>query len=132
MTGKGFKSFDEFKQYCLDNRGFGLSVLKRTGLYTPFIFGDLDDLKPDSKIQICAGYYVIKELIKVLKPRTTGEYKTWRKACLVRDDLTCQECGCQSDLEVHHIEPVARKPKLATTISNGITLCKDCHRGKHG
>jgi len=121
-----FQTVDEFIEHCVENRKFGLSVLKRTGLYAPFIFGDFK-----GEIQICAGYYIIKRLTKALKPRTTTEYKTWRKVVFSRDDLRCQTCGSEKNLEAHHIIPVARKPKLATMVSNGITLCRDCHRKIH-
>lgn len=126
-----FQSFKEFKRYCLENRRFGLSVLRKTGQYTPFLFGDLENLKPDTKIEIYAGYYVIKELTKVLKPRATSEYKNWRKACFSRDDFKCQNCSSRNNLEAHHKIPINRNPKLATVVSNGITLCKDCHNNRH-
>jgi len=127
----GFFTFDEFRDYCVENPKFGFFVLEKTRRYTPFVFGDMENLTSDTKIQLCAGYYVIKELLKVLKPRTTGKYKLWRKYILSRDDYKCTNCESCENLEVHHIEPVAEYPSKAIDINNGITLCKKCHKKEH-
>lgn len=63
--------------------------------------------------------------------RHTGEYKAWREACLSRDDYTCQRCGSQDNLHVHHIKPYSQYPELRHSISNGITLCAGCHKLAH-
>lgn len=50
-----------------------------------------------------------------------------RKATLLRDDFTCQDCGKKNGrLEVHHITP--RRLNGSDSIHNLITLCSDCHR----
>ena len=50
-----------------------------------------------------------------------------RKATLIRDDCTCQDCGKQDcRLEAHHIVP--RRDGGNDSISNLITLCQSCHR----
>lgn len=64
------------------------------------------------------------------------EYKTWRRKVFERDNYKCQECGDSNyegrgktiELQAHHIKPVYKFPNLATEVSNGITLCRDCHR----
>lgn len=64
------------------------------------------------------------------------EYKNWRRQVFERDSYTCQECGDKNFkgrgktvlFEAHHIKPVFQFPELATELSNGITLCKVCHR----
>lgn len=40
----------------------------------------------------------------------------------------CAWCGTRSGLEVHHIWPIHRRPDLAASDRNMITLCRDCHR----
>lgn len=63
--------------------------------------------------------------------RLSPAYKEWRDSCLKRDQYKCQKCGTTEGLCVHHIKPYAKFPKLATTISNGITLCQECHKEEH-
>ena len=55
------------------------------------------------------------------------EYKKWRKGCMERDDFTCQRCGEKGYLTVHHIKSFAKYPKLRFELTNGITLCENCH-----
>jgi len=44
-----------------------------------------------------------------------------RELVLTRDRHTCQECGSQEDLVVHHINGPSDDP------DNLITLCRQCH-----
>lgn len=58
----------------------------------------------------------------------TFEYKEWRKAVFKRDNFVCQMCqktNCY--LQADHIKPFAYFPELRFELSNGRTLCKDCH-----
>jgi len=60
------------------------------------------------------------------------EYKKWRKAVFERDNYTCQSCGKRGCyLEAHHIKPFVSNPELVFELSNGITLCKECHKKVH-
>lgn len=64
-------------------------------------------------------------------------YKKWRKAIFERDNYTCQSCLKTSSeltrgkLCAHHIVKFSDDPKLALKVSNGITLCWQCHRDFH-
>lgn len=60
-------------------------------------------------------------------------YKPWRTSVYKRDNHTCQKCGDNKggNLVAHHIESYNSNPELRTTISNGITLCEDCHNDFH-
>jgi len=66
--------------------------------------------------------------------RKSIEYTQWRLAVFVRDNWTCQKCGARSGngkeiyLEAHHIKSFAKCPELRFEVSNGITLCYDCHK----
>jgi len=57
------------------------------------------------------------------------EYKEWRKKVFERDNYTCQKCFDKSKKYItpHHIKSFAKYPKLRYEVSNGITLCEDCH-----
>ena len=72
-----------------------------------------------------------------------GEWRNWRNRVFERDNYMCQKCGIKSGngraviLHPHHILPVVdcvKKGKLALIyeITNGITLCKNCHQIIHG
>ena len=64
--------------------------------------------------------------------RHSSDYKEWRTAVFKRDDHTCQKCKKRGGtLNAHHIEGYNFNPELRTEISNGITLCKDCHQNFH-
>jgi hypothetical protein len=59
------------------------------------------------------------------------KYKKWREAVLKRDNYTCQLCGINECLEVDHIKTWSKYPEHRFDISNGMTLCKICHK-KYG
>lgn len=64
--------------------------------------------------------------------RTSYRYDDWRKAVFTRDDYTCALCGERGGkLCVHHIYRFVLYPELAYEISNGITLCWECHHSIH-
>ena len=57
------------------------------------------------------------------------QWKLWREAVYKRDNWTCQNCLKHThDLEPHHIKGWAQYPELRYEISNGLTLCKECHK----
>ena len=68
-----------------------------------------------------------------VRGRSISGYKEWRTSVYKRDDYTCQKCGERggNKLNAHHIEGFADNPELRTELSNGITLCKDCHKDFH-
>ena len=64
--------------------------------------------------------------------RKYPEYREWSKSVLRRDNFTCLKCGKRGGkLNAHHIEGYAANKDLRTELSNGSTLCKDCHRDLH-
>lgn len=62
----------------------------------------------------------------------TQRIKKWRMSVLKRDDYTCQECSKRGgELNAHHIKFWCFFPKERFKVSNGVTLCKECHRYVH-
>lgn len=65
-------------------------------------------------------------------PRNSAEDRAWRRAVLGRDDYTCQDCGTTIKmLAAHHVKPVMLFPELRVEVSNGTTLCYQCHTNRH-
>jgi hypothetical protein len=69
------------------------------------------------------GLTPINKLIRFSK-----EYKMWRESVFSRDNYTCKKCGCYGGkLQAHHIFPFSKFEDLRFEVSNGITLCRECH-----
>ena len=66
--------------------------------------------------------------------RGSVEMKLWREAVFKRDNYTCQHCGLRSGqgvkvyLQADHIKPFAYFPELRFELTNGRSLCIDCHK----
>ena len=66
--------------------------------------------------------------------RESYEYDIWRTAVFERDNYTCQECGARCGngknvvLNADHIKRWSEYPELRFELSNGRTLCVDCHK----
>jgi hypothetical protein len=64
--------------------------------------------------------------------RDYKEYDLWTKDVFKRDDYTCQICGVRGKtINAHHLYNYADYPELRLEISNGVTLCEDCHKKFH-
>lgn len=65
---------------------------------------------------------------KNMQIRNMAEYRSWREAVFARDDWTCQKCLVKGgQLNAHHIKAFAKHPELRFQLTNGVTLCKECH-----
>ena len=74
----------------------------------------------------------MKEYPLLIQIRKSSDYNKWRKAIFERDNYTCQKCGKRGgELEAHHIFNFADFPSLRIEISNGVTLCRKCHKDFH-
>jgi hypothetical protein len=61
--------------------------------------------------------------------RTENDAK-WSRAVKDRDGYCCQNPKCNSRVGImhaHHIESYVDNPDVRTMLSNGVTLCNDCH-----
>lgn len=80
--------------------------------------------------------------------RHCRKMREWRKAVFERDDYTCSNCGVRGRIILHadhyprSFASIIRKYKIRTleqaeackplwNVSNGRTLCEDCHRERH-
>lgn len=65
----------------------------------------------------------------------TSEWKRKRKTILKRDRYGCQKCRQEGRYTraytVHHKQHLRKKPELALTDSNLISLCAECHETVH-
>lgn len=61
-------------------------------------------------------------------------YEDFRKRVLKRDKYKCRMPGCSygKKLQVHHIKKWSTASSLRYEISNGITLCPNCHKSIKG
>jgi len=64
--------------------------------------------------------------------RSNREAREWRTQVFERDDYTCQCCGERgAKLNAHHLHDYQHHRDLALEMSNGVTLCKQCHVDFH-
>lgn len=63
--------------------------------------------------------------------RNSLDFKEWSFSVKQRDNFTCQICGDNKggNLHANHIKKFSDYKQLRFIITNGITLCKDCHIG---
>jgi hypothetical protein len=62
-----------------------------------------------------------------LAARHSFDIKLWREAVFKRDGWKCIDCGSIKKIEADHIKPFSKFPELRFDISNGRTLCHNCH-----
>lgn len=65
------------------------------------------------------------------RQRSAEGYRRWRQAVLTRDGHRCRHCAATERLHAHHLLPFSRYRLLRHTVSNGLTLCHDCHMSLH-
>ena len=68
------------------------------------------------------------------KIRQCGQYRKWRTAVYLRDNLICQICQKKCEIKdrvAHHINSFSAYEHLRFVTENGVTLCRSCHRYLH-
>jgi hypothetical protein len=64
--------------------------------------------------------------------RHSFEMKQWRESVFKRDNYSCIKCDQYGGtLRAHHQYGFHNRKNLRSIVSNGITLCKDCHEEFH-
>lgn len=71
----------------------------------------------------------VREAERYANLRNPYFWPTFRHETLERDGHRCTQCGSTTDLEIHHITPVAAGGTNAP--DNLTTLCHDCHAAIH-
>lgn len=70
-----------------------------------------------------------------LLERSSSDYKYWRKSVYERDNFTCVCCGSKSKrsnpIQAHHLDGHNWCRERRTDVSNGVTLCLECHTEFH-
>lgn len=59
--------------------------------------------------------------------RGSNRYFKWRRLVFERDGYKCVWCGSKERIEGDHIKAWAKFPELRFEVSNGRTLCYECH-----
>lgn len=63
------------------------------------------------------------------RSRKSKSWRIWRKKVYTRDNYKCILCGKTNCLvDPHHILPRRDFSKIRYRVSNGVTLCRRCHR----
>jgi hypothetical protein len=66
------------------------------------------------------------------KGRNFKDLRDWRKDVFGRDNYTCVVCSKKGvHLNAHHLNGYDLFPELRTDVSNGVTLCRECHSDFH-
>jgi 5-methylcytosine-specific restriction endonuclease McrA len=62
----------------------------------------------------------------------SNKQSKWARAVISRDNATCKRCGARGiELHAHHLRSFKDHPELRWDISNGETLCFQCHWDEH-
>lgn len=72
----------------------------------------------------------IPDRARLKELRRFGPVLAWSKSVIERDS-SCVVCLSNDELQSHHIYGWSEFPELRFNISNGVTLCKHCHRDFH-
>lgn len=111
-----------------------------------FILGKISDKEFLEACGLCSTIFKVelldeKAIVYTGKPpsemsnkdyRATKQYRDWRTSVFNRDDYTCQHCmSIGGELNAHHIKLFSKYVELRYELSNGLTLCVDCHRKVH-
>jgi len=102
------------------------------------LFSKTDDLPEMTDIQRIV-YQILKNKSDKVESkyerkriRDSKEYSDWRISVFQRDQFTCAHCGKHGgDIHAHHLNAFLTHKESRLDISNGITLCAQCHRILH-
>ena len=89
-------------------------------------------INPNGEIEVWSGNKTPKWQRTNKQQRHSGEYTKWRNDVYERDNFTCMDCNVRGGkLNAHHIKSYSKYKELRFAVSNGITLCIECHKKRH-
>ena len=120
---------DEMEQAFRNGEISSKKYVESLGIYLDYVKAEISPIT--GEIELTAGkYFSWNKPQKQL--RNTKKYCNWRKSVFERDNYTCKICGIRGgELNAHHIKSFAEYKSLRHTLSNGVTLCEQCHRNLH-
>lgn len=70
------------------------------------------------------------------RKRNIQGYDTWKRSVKKEANYICDCCGYKGNendghMVAHHLEGFNQNKELRTTVSNGVCLCKECHKDFH-
>jgi hypothetical protein len=66
-----------------------------------------------------------------VEDRRSHKNKTWSKQVRTRDCWSCVLCSHNHQCVAHHLNSYMANPKQRYEVSNGVTLCRSCHKEFH-
>lgn len=87
-------------------------------------------LRTIAEYNYCSVSDIVRDVLASETPEEEQEHvfldeERWKKAVKARDGQRCVVCGSPNDLDVYPVQPLDNGGE--PTISNGETLCFDCH-----
>lgn len=114
---------------------FHLNTLTQQHLvYKPSVKTFNESIKEPPRIDPVEKQPVVSFIKKYRNGSRTEDDAKWSKSVKERDDYCCQNPNCKSRVGImhaHHIESYVDNPDVRTSLSNGVTLCNDCHTEFH-
>jgi hypothetical protein len=128
MKGKMPKHFEEFKAKSIFKKGHPQFNTGRTHFkkgFTPWNKGkNVPQIAGERAYQWKGGTYEKDRKIDMGRKM----YKMWRKMVFLRDGYRCIWCSSTKKLNADHIKSYSLYPELKYDLSNGRTLCEECHK----
>ena len=118
-------------EYCNNKKGVRDSTIKSFVNYLDRVLKIVKDGQDGIHIKVEIERFSIFDRWYLNYIRRTPAYREWREAVYRRDNHKCIDCGSGKDFQAHHLIPVSKRPDLVFTLSNGVTLCRDCHTKLH-
>lgn len=137
---KGKRKYFDMVRNHINDGDYGISedeaMLREQAIeaFTAELDSKIASMRPGQYLSLSYRVEVINSDgsgVKEPSARTSPEAHAWRNEVFARDGYKCVECGHNGRLQAHHVVPWSESVDLRFDISNGVTLCVDCHKAKH-